>query len=50
MYEITFDRTWLEKSANAGYALAQYWIAVGDRQGEDFFLYLENVMRPSANG
>jgi TPR repeat protein len=38
MYEITFDRTWLEKSADAGYALAQYWMAVGDRQGEGFFL------------
>lgn len=38
MYEITFDRTWLEKSAGAGYALAQYWMAVGDRQGEGFFL------------
>jgi TPR repeat protein len=38
MYEITFDRTWLEKSANAGYPLAQYLMAVGDRQGEGFFL------------
>ena len=38
MYEITFDRTWLEKSATAGYALAQYWMAVGDRQGEGVFL------------
>lgn len=38
MYEITFDRTWLEKSASSGYALAQYWMAVGDRQGEGFFL------------
>ncbi|PYC22415.1 sel1 repeat family protein [Pseudomonas jessenii] len=38
MYEITSDRTWLEKSANAGYALAQYWMAIGDRQGEGFFL------------
>lgn len=38
MYEITFDRTWLEKSANAGYALAQYWMAVGARQGEGVFL------------
>jgi TPR repeat protein len=38
MYEITFDRNWLEKSANSGYALAQYWMAVGDRQGEGFFL------------
>ncbi|WP_139835001.1 tetratricopeptide repeat protein [Pseudomonas sp. B35(2017)] len=38
MYEITLDRTWLEKSANAGYALAQYWMAVSERQGEGFFL------------
>ncbi|RVD79974.1 tetratricopeptide repeat protein [Pseudomonas koreensis] len=38
MYEITFDRTWLEKSANSGYAIAQYWMAIGDRQGEGFFL------------
>lgn len=37
MYEITFDRIWLEKSANAGYALAQYWMAVSERQGEGFF-------------
>ncbi|WP_085707695.1 tetratricopeptide repeat protein [Pseudomonas sp. B35(2017)] len=37
MYEITLDRTWLEKSANAGYALAQYWMAVSERQGEGFF-------------
>lgn len=38
MYEITLDRGWLEKSANAGYALAQYWMAVSERQGEGFFL------------
>ncbi|MEN5312908.1 sel1 repeat family protein [Pseudomonas koreensis] len=38
MYEITFDRDWLEKSANAGYAPAQYWMAIGDRQGEGLFL------------
>ena len=37
MYEITFDRVWLEKSANARYALAQYWMAVSERQGEGFF-------------
>lgn len=37
MYEITFDRVWLEKSANAGYALAQYWMAISERQGEGFF-------------
>ncbi|WP_085707689.1 tetratricopeptide repeat protein [Pseudomonas sp. B35(2017)] len=38
MYEITLDREWLEKSARAGYPLAQYWMAVGDRQGEGLFL------------
>lgn len=38
MYEITLDRAWLEKSASAGYALAQYWMAVSERQGEGFFL------------
>ncbi len=39
MYEITFDRKWLERSANAGYALSQYWMAVGNRQGEGFFFF-----------
>lgn len=38
MYEITLNREWLEKSANSGYATAQYWIAVSERQGEGFFL------------
>jgi len=38
MYEITLDRAWLEKSATAGFALAQYWMAVSERQGEGFFL------------
>ncbi|WP_085694706.1 MULTISPECIES: tetratricopeptide repeat protein [unclassified Pseudomonas] len=37
MYEITLDHEWLEKSANAGYPLAQYWMAVSERQGEGFF-------------
>jgi len=37
MYEITLDYEWLEKSAKAGYALAQYWMAVGERQGRGFF-------------
>jgi len=32
MYEISLDRAWLEKSANAGYSIAQYWMAVGERQ------------------
>jgi TPR repeat protein len=38
MYEITLDHEWLEKSANAGYPLAQYWMAVSERQGRGFFL------------
>jgi len=38
MFEISQDRAWLEKSANAGYSIAQYWMAVGERQGEGFFL------------
>jgi TPR repeat protein len=38
MYEISLDRAWLEKSANAGYSIAQYWMAVGELQGEGFFL------------
>lgn len=38
MYEITLNREWLEKSATAGYPLAQYWMAVSERQGEGFFL------------
>ncbi|MBK5418546.1 sel1 repeat family protein [Pseudomonas sp. TH31] len=38
MYELTLDRDWLEKSANAGNATAQYWMAIGDRQGEGFLL------------
>nr|WP_256588147.1 sel1 repeat family protein [Pseudomonas sp. AD21] len=37
MYEITLDHQWLEKSANAGYPLAQYWMAVSERQGEGYF-------------
>lgn len=38
MYEITLDLEWLKKSATAGYPLAQYWMAVNERQGEGFFL------------
>ncbi|KAB0514015.1 sel1 repeat family protein [Pseudomonas koreensis] len=37
MYEITLNREWLEKSAHAGYPLAQYWMAVGERQGRGYF-------------
>jgi len=38
MYEITQDREWLEKSAHAGYSIAQFWMAIGDKQGEGFLL------------
>lgn len=38
MYEITLDESWLKKAALAGDAQAQYWIAIGYKQGEGFFL------------
>ena len=38
MYEITLDDTWLERSAVAGDAFAQYWMAVSVKQGDGFFL------------
>lgn len=38
MYELTMDRSWLEKSATAGDATAQFWMAIGDKQGEGFLL------------
>lgn len=38
MYELTLKDEWLEKSANSGHALAQYWMAIGTRQGDGFFL------------
>ena len=38
MYEITLEKEWLERSASAGYALAQYWMAVGAKQGDGVYL------------
>ncbi|VVO54730.1 tetratricopeptide repeat protein [Pseudomonas fluorescens] len=38
MYEITLDESWLQKAALAGDPQAQYWIAIGYKQGEGFFL------------
>ncbi|QXI18109.1 tetratricopeptide repeat protein [Pseudomonas hamedanensis] len=38
MYELTAERDWLEKSALAGDAIAQYRMAIGDRQGEGYIL------------
>jgi TPR repeat protein len=38
MYEITLDDAWLEKSASAGNAFAQYWMAVSLKQGDGFLM------------
>ncbi|RON48035.1 tetratricopeptide repeat protein [Pseudomonas frederiksbergensis] len=38
MYQLTIDQDWLEKSANAGHAIAQYWMAVGEQEGNGKFL------------
>jgi TPR repeat protein len=38
MYELTAEREWLKKSALAGDAIAQYRMAIGDRQGQGFIL------------
>lgn len=37
MYQITFDVEWIEKAAEAGHDLAQYWWAVAIKQGEGFY-------------
>ncbi|MGF6127451.1 TPR repeat protein [Pseudomonas frederiksbergensis] len=38
MYKLTLDDSWLEKSASAGHPIAQYWLAVGYKQGDGVFL------------
>lgn len=38
MYQLTIDQDWLEKSANAGNAIAQYWMAIGEQEGSGVFL------------
>lgn len=38
MYQITIEEDWLEKSANAGYPIAQYWKAIGEQEGSGVFL------------
>jgi uncharacterized protein len=56
MYELTADRKLLEQSANAGSPVAQYRMAIGDRQGEGFLLpwkrqqSVENWFLASAKG
>ncbi len=37
MYQITFDIEWIEKAAEAGHSLAQYWLAVAIEQGRGFY-------------
>lgn len=37
MYQITSDIEWIEKAAEAGHALAQYWLAVAIKQGKGFY-------------
>ncbi len=56
MYELTLEKTWLAKSASAGFALAQYWMAVGYKQGDEFLLpwkrteAIEKWFKASAEG
>ncbi len=56
MYEITLNKEWLERSASAGYALAQYWMAVGVKQGDGVYLpwrrhdAVRNWLRQAAEG
>ena len=38
MYQLTIDQDWLAKSANAGHAIAQYWMAIGEQEGSGVFL------------
>ncbi|AZC50664.1 MULTISPECIES: tetratricopeptide repeat protein [Pseudomonas] len=57
MYELSGDKSWLEKSATSGFALAQYLLATEYLEGEGFFLSpssrsekAEHWMRASAQG
>ncbi|KAF2395032.1 tetratricopeptide repeat protein [Pseudomonas frederiksbergensis] len=57
MYRITGDDKWLEKSAEGGFALSQYYLAAEYRDGKGFFLtpskradVVERWMKASAEG
>ncbi|MGF6513553.1 TPR repeat protein [Pseudomonas sp. BT76 TE3572] len=57
MYRITGDDKWFEKSADGGFALAQYYLAAEYREGKGFFLtpskradMVERWMKASAEG
>lgn len=38
MYELTVDKNWLKRAADAGHPIAQYWMGITEKQGEGFFL------------
>lgn len=57
MFRLTGDDMWLEKSAEKGYAFAQYYLGTGYRDGKDFFVLpssradtVERLMKASAEG
>jgi hypothetical protein len=57
MFRLTGDDKWLEKSAETGYAVAQYYLGTGYRDGKGFFVLpssradiVERLMKASAEG
>ncbi|WP_259697812.1 tetratricopeptide repeat protein [Pseudomonas frederiksbergensis] len=57
MFRLTGDDMWLEKSAEKGYAFAQYYLGMGYRDGKGFFALpssradtVERLMKASAEG
>ncbi|WP_339527588.1 tetratricopeptide repeat protein [Pseudomonas sp. EL_65y_Pfl2_R96] len=38
MYELTVEKNWLKRAADAGHPIAQYWMGITEKQGEGFFL------------
>ncbi|PWE38407.1 sel1 repeat family protein [Pseudomonas prosekii] len=57
MFRLTRDDKWLKKSAESGYAFAQYYLGTGYRDGKGFFLLpssrsdlVEQLMKASAEG
>lgn len=56
MYELTVDKNWLTRAADAGHPIAQYWMGITEKQGEGFFLpwqrqeSIEKWFKASAEG
>ncbi|WP_339527586.1 tetratricopeptide repeat protein [Pseudomonas sp. EL_65y_Pfl2_R96] len=56
MYELTVDKNWLKRAADAGHPIAQYWMGITEMQGEGFFLpwqrqeSIEKWFKASAEG